>query len=109
MFVQSLGFGSTWCGEHGLQVMAYSPLEQGHLRATEALLKVARDHGVTPYQVALAWVMRHEHIVCLVKSSSVARVRENAAAAALELTSADLAVLDDDYPPPTRGVPLATL
>src|SRR5262245_23559112 len=44
-----------WLARHRVPVMAYSPFEQGRMKATGTLADVARRHSVTPYQIALAW------------------------------------------------------
>ena len=88
--------------DRGVSVMAYSPVEQGRLSTTGALKVVAERHGATPYQVALAWVMRAPGVCAIPKAADVAHVRENRAAADLQLTPEDLAAIDADYPPPTR-------
>ena len=49
-----------WCADHGIPVMAYSPL--GHdvrrLLGSRALQAVAKRHGATPAAVAIAWGLR---------------------------------------------------
>ena len=85
-------------GQH-IPLMAYSPVEQGRLPAGGALAKVARCHEATPYQVALAWTMR-DGALSIPKAASLAHVKENRAAADLELDAADLAALDAAFPPP---------
>ena len=65
------------------------------------VVEVARRVGATPAQVALAWVLaRGQHIVPIPGSTRPERVAENAGAARLPLSDADLAELDD--------VPIAT-
>ena len=63
---------------------------------------MAKRHGVTPAQVAIAWGMRHPHVVSIPKASDPAHVRENAAAADLALTDQDLAEIDAAHKPPGR-------
>jgi diketogulonate reductase-like aldo/keto reductase len=93
-----------WCETRNIAVMAYSPL--GHttsrLLRSKALVEVAKRHGVTPAQVALAWGLRHPHVISIPKASDPGHVRENAAAGDLVLTDADLADIDAAHPPP-RG------
>ncbi|WP_428483727.1 aldo/keto reductase [Rhodopila sp.] len=93
-----------WCASHGIPIMAYSPL--GHhvrrLLGSPALRAVARRHRVTPAQVAIAWGLRHPMVISIPKAADVAHVRENAAAATLELTPADLAEIDAAHQPPGR-------
>jgi len=49
------------CAERGIAVMAHSPLggprRAGRLARHHALIRVAEAHGVTPAQVALAWLL----------------------------------------------------
>lgn len=92
-----------------IPVMAYSPVEQGRLPAGGALQAVAERHGVTRYQVALAWVMRHPHVIAIPKAADVSHVRENRAAADLVLTEPDLVEIDAGFPPPRRKVGLEML
>ncbi|GAA4904416.1 aldo/keto reductase [Tessaracoccus lubricantis] len=94
----------------GIPLMAYSPIEQGALarggRRGAALTAVARRHGATEAQVALAWVISHPGVFAIPKAASVAHVRENAAAAHLRLTDEDHAELDAAFPPPPGDAPL---
>jgi diketogulonate reductase-like aldo/keto reductase len=99
-----------WCRRSGLPVMAYSPIEQGRLLRHPGLLAVAARHpGVTPAQVALAWVLRQDGVCAIPRAGKPAHVRENRAALDIRLTSQDLADLDRAFPPPTHKQPLAML
>jgi diketogulonate reductase-like aldo/keto reductase len=70
---------------------------------------VAQRHGVTPAQVAIAWGLRHGHVISIPKAGDAGHVRENAAAAGIVLTAEDLAAIDTAYPPPRRATSLAML
>jgi diketogulonate reductase-like aldo/keto reductase len=100
-----------WCDDRGIPVMAYSPL--GHqvrrLLGSSALKAVAKRHDATPAQVAIAWGMRGGHVISIPKASDVAHVRENAGAAAIELTAEDLAAIDAAHRPPKRKMGLDLL
>jgi len=103
-----------WCRARGIPVMAYSPLEstpdeQGPLLARAQLAEVARRHGVTPAQVALAWLLRQDGVVTIPKAVQPAHVRANRAALDLapRLTPDDMALLDAGFPPPARKRSLA--
>ena len=98
-----------WCRAHGIPIMAYSPLEQGRILRHPALVEVARHHRATSAQVALAWVLRFEGVNAIPGAGTPADVRANAAAADLQLTTADVTVLDAAFPPPRRKVPLEKL
>jgi len=97
-----------WCEKHGVAVMAYSPL--GHttsrLLRSPALVAVAKRHGVTPAQVALAWGLRHQYVISIPKASDPGHVRENAASIDVVLTAEDLAEIDAAHKPPGRKQPL---
>jgi diketogulonate reductase-like aldo/keto reductase len=88
--------------QRGLNVMAYTPIEQGRILGNPVLKQVALRHGVTPAQIALAWVIRAEGVVAIPRARTLEHVRENAKAARIALTPADLAELDRAFPPPTR-------
>jgi diketogulonate reductase-like aldo/keto reductase len=97
------------CAARKVMVMAYSPLGQGRILRDKALAKVAARHGVSPAAVALAWTMRHPHVVAIPKASRPEHVRENLVAADLVLTDADEADLDAAFPPPKRPTALGML
>lgn len=97
------------CARTGVSIMAYSPLGQGAVLENPALAAIAEARGLAPATVALAWVLRHPHVIAIPKSSNVVHVEANAAAQDLVLTSEELAVLDNAFPPPRRKVPLGML
>jgi diketogulonate reductase-like aldo/keto reductase len=90
-----------WCREHGVPVMAYSPIEQGRLLGHRALREVAEQHAATPAQVSLAWVLRQERVIAIPKAGTKAHVRENRGALDIALTAEDIKALDRSFPPPT--------
>ena len=85
----------------GGTLMAYSPLGQGDILDNPALAKIAAKHAV-----ALAWVLRHDHIIAIPKASTLAHVKANASAQDLVLDDADFAALNSAFPPPKKAVPL---
>lgn len=95
-----------WQRQRSIPVMAYSPIEQGMLADDEALADIARAHGATPVQVALAWVMDKPGVMAIPKTRDPVRMAENLAALDLRLTDADRAALDAAFPPPRRRQPL---
>jgi len=98
-----------WCRERGVPVMAYSPIEQGRLLRKRGLSELARRRGVTPAQLALAWLLRREPVIVIPKAGRPEHVRENRAALDLELAPAELAELDRAFPPPDRAGSLEML
>ena len=95
--------------DRAISAMAYSPVEQGRLPTRGALTAVAKRHGASPYQIALAWTLRRPGIIAIPKAGTVAHVRENRGAADIALTAEDIAEIDKAFPPPSRKTPLAML
>jgi diketogulonate reductase-like aldo/keto reductase len=100
-----------WCIEHGAALVGYSPF--GHGAFPEAphpggkvLAEIARKHGATPRQVALAFLVRDPHVLVIPKSAHAERVRDNAAAAALRLSSDDVAAIDRAFPVRRGPIPV---
>ncbi|CAO3362934.1 aldo/keto reductase [Azospirillum palustre] len=93
-----------------MPVMAYSPIGQGgRLLRSPALLAVAKRHGVTPAQVAIAWALRQQGVIAIPKAGTTAHALENAEAVKLALTGEDIAEIDKAFPPPKRKQPLAMI
>jgi len=95
-----------WMARRGMPAMAYTPLEPARLARAPALQEVARARGVEPLQIALSWVLRSPGVIAIPKASKVEHVRQNRAAADLELTPEELDQLDAAFPPPARKRPL---
>ena len=70
-----------------------------NLALVEALAGIAAERGVTAGQLALAWLLAQgEDVVPIPGSRRPDRARENAAAASVELSPADLALLEEAAP-----------
>ena len=98
-----------WCEQHGMAVMAYSPVGQGgDLLQSDVLKRIGDARGLSPAQVALAWCMR-KPVLTIPKAGSVLHVEENAEARKLELSNEDLAAIDRAIPAPRKKVRLGVL
>jgi diketogulonate reductase-like aldo/keto reductase len=103
-----------WCERRGIPVMAYSPFVSAppaltRLLGHPALTSVASRRGLTPAQVALAWLLHRPGVVAIPKAVQPAHIRANRAAYDLTLTADDLAELDSAFPPAREKTPLAML
>ena len=98
-----------WLGEHGVPLMAYSPVEQGRLLQDRRLADFAGARGMTPAQVALAWLLARDDVIAIPKTASAERLRENLGALEHPLDAQALAELDQLFPAPKRAVPLEML
>ena len=71
-----------------------------NIRLAARVKALAADKGVTPAQLALAWVLsRGEDVVPIPGTKRRAYLEENARAGEVELTEAELALLDAEFPP----------
>ena len=89
-----------WCEQHGMPVMAYSPLggPGASLLRDPTLQRVGTAHDCSAAAVALAWAIRRGRIIAIPESGSVAHVKENAVALSLTLTPQELQTLDAAHP-----------
>ena len=61
---------------------------------TDAAEKVAKAHGASVYQVAIAWLLERSPVMLPIPgTSSVGHLEDNIGAAAIELTDDELEVL----------------
>jgi diketogulonate reductase-like aldo/keto reductase len=103
-----------WCREHDVALVAYTPfgtspaIYTGETAQGRALQQVAAAHGATPRQAALAFLLRNPEVFVIPKASTMAHVTDNAGAAALTLSDAELAQLDAAFPrgKPRRDLPM---
>ena len=93
-------------GREGIPVMAYSPVGQGDLARHPGLAAIGKRLGATAAQVALAWTLRHPHVIAIPKAVRPNHVRDNRAALDLVLSEEDLAEIDRLFAPPRGRVPL---
>ncbi|MCB9678236.1 MAG: aldo/keto reductase [Alphaproteobacteria bacterium] len=70
-----------------------------NLELVRTVRSIAADKGVTPAQLALAWLLQQgEHIVCIPGTTKQSRFDENQAANAVTLTAEEVRVLDESLP-----------
>ncbi|MDO9564295.1 MAG: aldo/keto reductase [Bradyrhizobium sp.] len=102
-----------WCEQHAVAVVAYSPF--GHndfpsARSKEGALlqSIADAHGVSPRQVALAFLTRRPSVLAIPKAGTSQHAADNAAAGNLVLGESDISALDTAFPrgPKPRGLPM---
>ena len=96
-----------WQRQQHVATMAYCPIDQGALARSGALLPIATRLGATPAQVALAWLAARGDVIALPKAVQEQHLRDNFAAASLDLDATALADLDKVFAAPRRKVPMA--
>lgn len=102
-----------WCERHDLAVVAYSPFGHGDFPGPgspggRVLDEIAAEHGATPRQVALRFLVRRAAVFAIPKASRAAHAEDNAGAGALRLSSAELSRIDAAFPlgPRPRRLPM---
>ncbi|MCX2186223.1 aldo/keto reductase [Limosilactobacillus pontis] len=98
-----------WQAKHQVGFLGYSPFHAvgwNYLHPTKVLRDIAAAHDTEPYPVMLAWITRNNNLVTLPKAATVDHVKANIAAMDLKLTDQELAMIDREYPAPTKKVPL---
>lgn len=88
-----------YCERNDLAFIPWFPIATGELAKPGGPLDaIAREHGATPAQLALAWLLRRSPVMLPIPgTSSVAHLEENVAAAQVQLT-------DDEYAALTKAV-----
>ncbi len=89
------------CDEHQLWLLAYSPLARGKIAPTDpravVLMEIAAKCESSIAQVVLAWLRRDVAVLPIPRSGSEDHLRENAAAATIDLCEDDVSRIDAAY------------
>jgi diketogulonate reductase-like aldo/keto reductase len=96
-----------WCERHDVAVTAYSPFGHGRFpdprtAGGSVLADIARAYNATPRQVVLAFLTRLPLVFAIPKASSPEHADENAGAAQLRLSDAEIARIDAAFPRASR-------
>ncbi len=95
-----------WLRERSMALMAYCPLDEGRLAGDATLAAVGARIGASAAQVAIAWLASRPGVIAIPKASADRHLRENVAAAALDLDSDALAEIERRFPAPRRATAL---
>jgi pyridoxine 4-dehydrogenase len=75
------------CASLGIAFLPWAPLDRGLVGNDDALVPLARAHGVTVRQLALAWLLARSPVMLPIPSTASAdHLEENLSAAAIELS-----------------------
>jgi aryl-alcohol dehydrogenase-like predicted oxidoreductase len=95
-----------YCEAHGIGFIPWYPLAAGdHAREGSALDAIAKGHGATPSQVAVAWLLQRSPVIIPIPGTSkVAHLEENVKAGDIALSAAEFDQLDRiGLKKPTQG------
>jgi len=81
------------CADHGVDVVAYSPLARGEVFDVPEIQEVAEKHDASEAQVSLAW-LREKGVTPIPKATGEEHIRDNWASRTLDLDAEDVATID---------------
>jgi pyridoxine 4-dehydrogenase len=80
-----------YCADKGIVFVPYFPLRA---EGPPAAAEIAERHSVTPAQIAIAWLLRRSPVMLPIPGTlSLEHVKENLAAAEIELTDEEFETL----------------
>ena len=77
------------CRKQKMPLTAYSPFKDGVLQ-NRTVGEIARKHGATPAQIAIAWLLTQPNVITIPKTTHVGRARENLEALDIELSAEEM-------------------
>ena len=86
-----------YCEKNNIAFIPWFPVAAGKLAQPGGVLDdAAKRHNATVSQLSLAWLLQHSPVILPIPgTSSVEHLEENVKAAAVKLSGADVALLDD--------------
>jgi len=85
----------TYCEKEGIGFMPWAPVGGSRGMTNAALEKAAKDHGVTIYQLGLAWLLhRSPAMLPIPGTSSLGHLDENMAARKIQLSAEEWKTID---------------
>jgi aryl-alcohol dehydrogenase-like predicted oxidoreductase len=82
------------CEREGLAFIPWFPLSAGDLDEAGPIARIARRHGASVYQIALAWLLARSPVMLVIPgTSTVKHLEQNIAAAEVRLSADELAEL----------------
>lgn len=84
-----------YCEKHGIGFIPWAPVATGRLSQSGSIDYIAKAHGATPSQIALAWLLKRSPVMLPIPGTSkVAHLEENVGAAEIQLSDEEFATLD---------------
>jgi 2,5-diketo-D-gluconate reductase B len=64
------------CAQHGMALVAYSPVAKGRIKNDPTIARIGRVHGKTAVQVCLRWLVQ-QNVSAIPRTSRIERLSEN--------------------------------
>src|SRR5436189_2262362 len=85
----------TYCEKERIGFMPWAPVGGTRGMTSAALEKIAKDHGITIYQLGLAWLLHRSPVMLPIPgTSSLAHLEENMAARKIQLSAEEWKAID---------------
>src|SRR6476469_2152927 len=85
----------TFCEKERIGFMPWAPVGGSRGMSSAALEKMAKDHGITIYQLGLVWLLHRSQVVLPIPgTSSLAHLEENMAARKIQLSPGEWKAID---------------
>ncbi len=79
-----------YCQQNDILLTAYSPVKRRNIKSNKTLKAIAKERGVTPEQVALAWLVTQPRVITIPMSANPQHQAENLQAADIILSPEEL-------------------
>lgn len=83
-----------YCQQNDILLTAYSPVKFRNLSGNPTVRAIAEAHSVTPFQIALAWLVAQPRVITIPMSFNPEHIRENFEAADFQLSEEEMKRLD---------------
>ena len=91
-----------YCEDHDIVFVPWNPLLRGRIAESGPLAELASRRGVTPHQIALAWLLKRSRMILPIPGTlSEKHLKENLAAARLPLDASEIQALEECSRPKT--------
>lgn len=79
------------CEQDKIVFIPWFPVAAGDIHENDSIAQIAKEKNVTPYQIALAWLLKHSPVMLPIPgTSSIAHLEENIAAGAIGLSDEEV-------------------
>ena len=82
-----------FCQSHDIAIQAWRPLDLGRIKDDPLLVSIGNNHGKTPCQIALRWIVQHGCIP-LPSSKNEAHIKENLDSLNFSLSTEEMDQID---------------
>lgn len=100
-----------YCRENMISILAYSPLDQGRISNIsphhfQLLQSISQKYEKTIPQIILRWIVEHENIVAIVRSTNIKHLYQNRDVLNFNLSKSDFDAINKAFKLPIINVPV---